>query len=86
MPNSDGHIFLLHPEELFSLASKAGLTVESLTLFTNPLSVGHVKLKGMLRILPQSWVDRLESITSGSSSFLAPLNYHMMAVLRHDSH
>jgi 2-polyprenyl-3-methyl-5-hydroxy-6-metoxy-1,4-benzoquinol methylase len=62
-PNSDGHIFLLHPEELALLASKAGLDVEKIALFNNPLTNGHVKLSGLLRVLPKSVVNGIEAVT-----------------------
>src|ERR1017187_8950178 len=42
-PNSDGHIFLLHPDEVKSLASRAGLVVEEIALFNNPLTNGYMK-------------------------------------------
>ena len=42
-PDTDGHIFLLHPEEIEPLAARTGLVLERLTLSTNPLSSGHVK-------------------------------------------
>ena len=60
-PNSDGHIFLLHEDEIRDLAAKAGLQVETLSLFTNPLTSGHVKTEPLLRILPRRLVDVMES-------------------------
>lgn len=62
-PNSDGHIFLLHPEEVGMLADRAGLVLEKRVLFMNPLSIGHVKTALLLRILPQSLVRGLETLT-----------------------
>lgn len=56
-PNSDGHIFLLWPDEIASLATAAGLTVESVELFTSPLLNGHVKLEILLRCLRKSTVQ-----------------------------
>ncbi len=60
-PNSDGHIFLLHPDEVRSLASWAGLQVEQIILFTNPLTNGHMKMELLLRVLPRSLVNAIES-------------------------
>jgi 2-polyprenyl-6-hydroxyphenyl methylase/3-demethylubiquinone-9 3-methyltransferase len=62
-PNADGHIFLLHIDEIEPLARRAGLTVERIVLFTNPLTAGHVKTESALKILPRELV-RLGERTS----------------------
>lgn len=62
-PNSDGHIFLLHPDEVKSLASHAGLEVEEIALFNNPLTNGYMKMQLLLRVLPRSLVNRIEAAT-----------------------
>lgn len=62
-PNSDGHIFLLHPDEVPVLASRAGLEVQEIALFTNPLTNGHMKMGLLLKTLPRSLVDRAEVLT-----------------------
>jgi 2-polyprenyl-6-hydroxyphenyl methylase/3-demethylubiquinone-9 3-methyltransferase len=62
-PNSDGHIFLLHSDEIQSLASHAGLEVEKLALFNNPLSHGYLKMELLLRVLPRSLVSGIETVT-----------------------
>jgi 2-polyprenyl-6-hydroxyphenyl methylase/3-demethylubiquinone-9 3-methyltransferase len=62
-PNADGHIFLLHPDEIEGLASRAGLTLEKLLLFTNPLTNGHLKTEWMLGVLPRSVVRALDRAT-----------------------
>jgi 2-polyprenyl-6-hydroxyphenyl methylase/3-demethylubiquinone-9 3-methyltransferase len=62
-PNADGHIFLLHPDEIPPLASHAGLEVDHLLLFTNPLTNGHLKTVALLRLLPKSFVIAAESVT-----------------------
>ncbi|HEX8907386.1 MAG TPA: methyltransferase domain-containing protein, partial [Longimicrobiaceae bacterium] len=62
-PNSDGHIFLLHPDEVERLAAAAGLQVDRLVLFTNPLTNGHLKTERLLRALPRGMVETLESAT-----------------------
>jgi 2-polyprenyl-6-hydroxyphenyl methylase/3-demethylubiquinone-9 3-methyltransferase len=61
-PNSDGHIFLLWPDEIRSLAIAAGLTVESVELFTSPLLNGHMKLGKLLPILPKKLVQSIDRI------------------------
>ncbi len=62
-PNSDGHIFLLHPDEIPSLASHAGLEVDKLALFNNPLTHGYLKMEMMLRVLPRRIVNNIEIAT-----------------------
>jgi 2-polyprenyl-3-methyl-5-hydroxy-6-metoxy-1,4-benzoquinol methylase len=62
-PNSDGHIFLLHVDEIEPLAKRAGLTVEKIALFTNSLTAGHVKTEALLKILPRGIVRIAESIS-----------------------
>jgi 2-polyprenyl-3-methyl-5-hydroxy-6-metoxy-1,4-benzoquinol methylase len=59
-PNSDGHIFLLHPEEVQTLALRAGLEVEEIALFTNPLTNGHMKMEHLLQVLPIGVVKGIE--------------------------
>lgn len=63
-PDADGHIFLLHLDEVESLAQKAGLTVVETRLFTNPLTRGALKLEALLKILPRTVVDICENATS----------------------
>jgi 2-polyprenyl-3-methyl-5-hydroxy-6-metoxy-1,4-benzoquinol methylase len=62
-PNSDGHIFLLHVDEIEPLARRAGLVVEKIALFTNPLTAGHVKTEALLKILPGGLVNVAEAAT-----------------------
>ena len=59
-PNADGHIFLLWGDEVRQMASTAGLTVDTLEFFTNPLTTGHVKLERLLKALPAAVVDGVE--------------------------
>ena len=59
-PDSDGHVFLLHSDEVHSLASRSHLQVEEIALFTNPLTNGHIKMSFLLKILPRSLVDAIE--------------------------
>jgi 2-polyprenyl-3-methyl-5-hydroxy-6-metoxy-1,4-benzoquinol methylase len=63
-PNADGHIFLLHPEELGALAAHAGLEVEKTVLFTNSLTAGHMKLESILHALPKGSVNQIEKLSS----------------------
>lgn len=63
-PNADGHIFLLHPEEIRELAKSSGLEIVEQVLFTNPLSAGHMKTESLLRVLPRSIVRDVENLTT----------------------
>jgi 2-polyprenyl-6-hydroxyphenyl methylase/3-demethylubiquinone-9 3-methyltransferase len=60
-PNSDGHIFLLHEDEIEPLAERAGLIVEKIVLFTNPITAGYVKTESLLKILPRGIVRAAEN-------------------------
>ena len=62
-PNADGHIFLLHTDEIQPLARRAGLIVEKIVLFTNSLTAGHVKTEPLLKILPRGIVRTTERLT-----------------------
>lgn len=62
-PNSDGHIFLLHLDEVTPLVEEAGLSLLETQLFTNSLTNGHIKLEMALKILPKRWVDAIEGFT-----------------------
>jgi 2-polyprenyl-3-methyl-5-hydroxy-6-metoxy-1,4-benzoquinol methylase len=62
-PNSDGHIFLLRPEEIYSLASAAGLIVDKILLFTNPLTNGHMKTEFLLRVLSSRIIFKIEELS-----------------------
>jgi 2-polyprenyl-6-hydroxyphenyl methylase/3-demethylubiquinone-9 3-methyltransferase len=82
-PNADGHIFLLHTDELHSLAARAGLAVERLVLFTNPLTNGHLKTGRLLRHLPRGLVRFLEGATQKLPAGLRrPLSVHLAASLK----
>jgi 2-polyprenyl-3-methyl-5-hydroxy-6-metoxy-1,4-benzoquinol methylase len=61
-PNADGHIFLLHADEIEPLAERAGLVVEKIALFTSPLTAGHMKTEALLKILPRGMVQIVESV------------------------
>jgi 2-polyprenyl-3-methyl-5-hydroxy-6-metoxy-1,4-benzoquinol methylase len=59
-PNSDGHIFLLWPDEVRRLAKQAGLQIEKQIFFTTPLTNGHIKTHHLLCAIPESWVWKFE--------------------------
>jgi len=63
-PNSDGHIFLLWPDEIEPLGIAAGLVLEKHHCFTNSLTAGHLKSEVLLRLLPEKLVARLEKASA----------------------
>lgn len=82
-PDGDGHIFLLHMDEIQMLAKQTGLELQMQELFTNSLTNGHIKLETLLKILPKSWVDTLDRMTSGLPLPLADrLSVHTLAVFQ----
>jgi len=62
-PDADGHIFLLHPDELGRLATAAGLELMEVRLYNNPLTGGCLRTEPLLKVLPRSWVLAAESLT-----------------------
>lgn len=62
-PDADGHIFLLHEHEVRDLAERAGLRVEAIEQFTNPLTAGALRTDRILPHLPTWPVDGLEAVT-----------------------
>lgn len=82
-PNADGHIFLFDMDECKTLAAGAGLEVERISLMTNPLTRGHVKLGHLLPYLPAGLVRAIEATTQRGPRFLQEkINGQMVAVLR----
>ncbi len=59
-PDADGHIFLLHIDELQILANTVGLVLERVNLFTNPLTNGRLRTEPLLRHFPENWIWGLE--------------------------
>jgi 2-polyprenyl-6-hydroxyphenyl methylase/3-demethylubiquinone-9 3-methyltransferase len=69
-PNSDGHIFLLHLDEIKKLAFDAGLTISEVSIYNNFLTSGHIKMQAILKILPKSIIDGIEKFTQRLPSFI----------------
>lgn len=63
-PDADGHIFLLHDDEVASIAAAAGLELTDLKHYGNVLTSGHMKLNPLLRVLPTPLVERLEALST----------------------
>ena len=79
-PDSGGHIFLLHTNEIQDLSSRSGLRVDKLKLFTNSLTNGHMKLSYVLSLLPRSLVESIETLTQRLPPALAARLLVQMAV------
>ena len=79
-PNSDGHIFLLHTDEIEPLAMRAGLEVEKISLFTNSLTAGHVKTESLLKVLPRGLVRFAERVSQALPHALQKKALVQMAV------
>jgi len=80
-PNGDGHIFLLHEDEIAPLAAGAGLEVREINISTNPLTNGHLKTELALRVLPRSWVEAVEQLTSNLPRPIVRQLHTSMAIL-----
>ena len=80
-PNSDGHIFLLHEDEIPMLAAKAGLKLEQLRLGTNPLTNGHLKTEMILKLMPRRLIELIERATQCLPGFLSRRVNNSMAVI-----
>jgi 2-polyprenyl-6-hydroxyphenyl methylase/3-demethylubiquinone-9 3-methyltransferase len=65
-PNSDGHIFLLHRDEVQLLSRQAGLEILDFRLFSNVLTHGHMKTAPLLKIIPKEAVKRIDRLTSAA--------------------
>lgn len=79
-PNSEDHIFLLHVDEVTTLAKKAGLSVDRLLLFNNPLTAGHIRLAPLLKIVPRRIIDAVETVTTKLPAGLRRKTLSHMAV------
>lgn len=62
-PNSDDHIFLLHPHEMKEMSAQAGLEVMEMRYYSNSLTHGHIKLNPLLRVIPKNMVFGFERLT-----------------------
>lgn len=62
-PDADGHIFLLHEDEVHAQAEMAGLTVVRHELFSNMLTCGHLKTHMLHKLLPVGWIRQIERMT-----------------------
>src|SRR5258706_3430293 len=80
-PNSDGHIFLLHKDEILSLADTSRLRVKRLSIYNNPLTSGHVKAHVLLPFLRFGLVNLFEKATQLLPEFLKLKVHCNMAIM-----
>ena len=80
-PNSDDHIFLLHPEEIHEIAKAAGLRVCRLELITNPLTNGHLKTELLLKIMPEPVIRAIEKLGRLTPGFIRRRTHTCLALL-----
>lgn len=80
-PNSDGHIFLLHLDELELLAQQTNLSILETRFFNNPLTNGYLKLRILFNILPWNWINACEIFTNHTPFFMQRKIHNSMAVL-----
>lgn len=79
-PDADGHIFLLHLDEVESLAKAAGLEIVELSLSTNLLTAGHLKTAGLLKLLPDGLIEAAEQLSNRLPLFLRRRLHFSLAV------
>jgi 2-polyprenyl-6-hydroxyphenyl methylase/3-demethylubiquinone-9 3-methyltransferase len=60
-PDADGHIFLIHVDELAGRAQPASLEIVDIDSFTNPLTVGQVKLSLLHHVLLRGLVGQIDA-------------------------
>ncbi len=80
-PDSDGHIFLLHEDEIRALADQSGLDVVELQMFANSLTNAHLKTAPLLRVLPSGVVNVIERATE-TLPFRSRLHTSIAVLLR----
>jgi 2-polyprenyl-3-methyl-5-hydroxy-6-metoxy-1,4-benzoquinol methylase len=81
-PDADGHIFLLHRDEIETLVQKSGLILRELALFSNFLTNGYIKTNSFLPFIPKPIIDGIEFLTSLNHGQLLPkINVHTIAII-----
>jgi 2-polyprenyl-3-methyl-5-hydroxy-6-metoxy-1,4-benzoquinol methylase len=61
-PNSDGHIFLLHPEEIEGFAQRSGLRIREMIFFSSILLAGRHKTWFLHRILSRAALIEVDKL------------------------
>jgi 2-polyprenyl-6-hydroxyphenyl methylase/3-demethylubiquinone-9 3-methyltransferase len=69
-PDSNGHIFLLHIDEIQHLAELANLKIISINVCNNPLTSGHMLLGNLLPFIPRVVINLIEKFTQKLPFFI----------------
>ncbi|OCX53846.1 hypothetical protein BEL04_06055 [Mucilaginibacter sp. PPCGB 2223] len=80
-PHSEDHIFLLHMDEIATLAKKAGLEVMGMKYNTNFFTGGYSKLRPMLKWMPKTLILALERFTQALPQSIGKRIHTNFAVL-----
>lgn len=80
-PDADGHIFLLHLDEIKELAKQSGLSILETRLFANSLTSGYLKLNNYLRFFPRKMIGNFEKFTNHLPLYLSRKIHTGVAVL-----
>ncbi len=80
-PDADGHIFLLHRDELHELAARAGLEVRAAAFYCNAITRGNARLAPLLCRVPNAMVHAAEHAFRHLPDRVARKVHHGMAVL-----
>lgn len=80
-PNADGHIFLIHPEELSWFSSRTHLEILNVEYYSNLLTNGHLKTSLLLKVIPSSIISLLENFGNKLPGFLSKKLHSGMTVV-----
>lgn len=82
-PDADGHIFLLHPDELEPLGRAAGLELVHVSQCTSVLIRGWMRTGGLTSRLPERLIAALDgAVVRGPAAVCERVTTHLAAVFR----
>lgn len=85
-PDADGHIFLLHPDELQALGRATGLDLVRASQCTSVLARGWMRTGGLSRRLPERLIAALDgAVVRAPAAVRDRLTTHLAAVFRRPS-
>jgi 2-polyprenyl-6-hydroxyphenyl methylase/3-demethylubiquinone-9 3-methyltransferase len=79
-PDGDGHIFLLHRDEIEPLSRLAKLTILSTDLFTSFFAAGRLRTQALLGATPPDLADQIEDLLAKLPDPIASRMFTQMAV------
>ncbi|HWA33623.1 MAG TPA: methyltransferase domain-containing protein, partial [Cyclobacteriaceae bacterium] len=80
-PNSDGHIFLLHLDEIHPLSAGANLEIEEMFIYNNFITSGHIKTHLLLKLIPEKLVRLIEACSQKLPDLIKKRVHTGMAVI-----